>query len=114
MFYNCPKLMSITVPSSCRTIGENAFGYIESTDAEGNKTPVKLEGFRQKGGGISIFKLLAILCGVAAGGAAIWFLVRVIRKNQMTEAEHEENVIAGEEYTGITEDVESNEQEEQT
>ncbi|MCR5718731.1 MAG: leucine-rich repeat domain-containing protein [Oscillospiraceae bacterium] len=113
-FYNCPKLMTVTVPAGCRTVGENAFGYIEQVDAEGNASPVKLKGFKQVSGGFSIWKILAVVLGVAAGGALIMFLVSVIRKNQMTAQEHEDNVIADENYTGITQETDNSEQEDKS
>ncbi len=106
-FYNCPKLMEITVPASCKTVGQYSFGYVEKQGEDGNGEPVKLQGFRQHGGGIGLFKILAIICAVIAGGAVIFVLIRIIRKNQMTPEEHEANVIAGEDYTGITEEQES-------
>ena len=113
VFYNCPKLKEITVPKNCKTVGQYSFGYIEQTDAEGNSTPVKLEGFRQHSEGLGLFKILAIIFGVIAGGALIVFLVRIIKKNQMTAEEHEQNVLADEDYTGITEETENENKEEQ-
>lgn len=105
-FYNCPKLLSITVPTSCKTIGEYAFGYVESTDADGNQTPVKLEGFKQRSSGLPVSKVVGICIAVLGLGGVILLLVSIIRKNQMTPEEHEENVLANEDYTGITEEAE--------
>ncbi|MBQ4465445.1 MAG: leucine-rich repeat domain-containing protein [Oscillospiraceae bacterium] len=104
VFYNCPQLREITVPANCRTIGDYAFGYVEETDADGNAAPVKLEGFKQRGGGIGVWKIVGIVAGVIAAGAVVVFLVRVIRKNQMTAEEHDQNVMANEEYESIAED----------
>lgn len=105
-FYNCPNLKEIGVPAGCTTIGENAFGYIESKDEEGNVTPTKLAGFKQRKIGISVFRILEIVFGVIAFGSLVALLIIIIRKNQMTAEEHEKNVLADEEYTGITEEPE--------
>lgn len=105
-FFNCPQLKEITVPASCRTVGEYAFGYVEQSAEDGSGDPVKLQGFRQHTSGIGLFRILAVIAGIVAGGAVIFLLVRIIRKNQMTPAEHEQNVLADEEYTGITEEQE--------
>ena len=104
-FYNCPKLMSVTVPSGCSTVGEYAFGYVESTDADGNQTPVKLEGFKQHSSGMPLGKIFGICVSVLGLSGVILILLRVIRRNQMTPQEHEENILANEEYTSIAEDT---------
>ena len=100
-FYNDPKLMEITIPANCRTIGEYAFGYIEQSDDDGEKTPVKLEGFKQHGGGMSVIMIVGIVAGVAVLGVVVFLLIRVIRKNQKTTAEHDAEVIAHENYESI-------------
>ena len=101
VFYNDPLLKEITVPASCKTIGQYAFGYVEKTDADGNASPVKLEGFRQHGAGISAVAVIGIAVGVIVIGGVIFLLLRVIRKNQQTPAEHEAEVIAHESYKSI-------------
>lgn len=110
-FYACPNLKEVTIPANCKTIGDYAFGYTDGTqtDESGNAEPVRIEGFRQHGEGPGVGAVIGIIAAVIVLGGAVFFLVRVIRKNQMTPEEHEANILAGEEYEGIAEDTEDTE-----
>lgn len=90
-FYACPSLKKITIPARCKTVGAYAFGYTDGTekDSSGNYVPVKISGFKQHGGGLSVQTIIWIVIGCAAALLLIFLLVRVIRKNQLTSDEHE-------------------------
>ena len=112
-FYACPNLKEITIPANCKTVGEYAFGYTDGTetDANGNPVPVKITGFKQHGSSIKISTILLILAGICFVWVIVTFLLKVIRKNQMTPEEseqlHETNE-KDENYHGITENSEDN------
>ncbi len=90
-FYACPKLKNVTLPENCKTVGEYAFGYTDGTetDENGSPIPVKIEGFHLTGGGVDVMKIVWIVVGVAAVLVIAFFLIRVIRKNQLTKEEAE-------------------------
>ncbi len=94
-FYACPSLKEITVPKNCKKIGDYAFGYTDSgdTDEEGNPVPVKIEGFKQHGF-VDVQQIIVISVSVLLGIVIIIFLIKIIRKNQMTPEEHQEIVNA--------------------
>ena len=113
VFYACDSLKEITIPKNCKTIGEYAFGYTdgEDTDENGNPIPVAVPGFK-KHGVIDISDIFLTIGGILLFGAVIFFLIKIIRKNQMTPEEHAEIVQADikaedEQYVKILEDIEN-------
>ncbi len=112
-FYACPSLKEVTIPANCKTIGEYAFGYTDGIekDTNGNSVPVKIEGFKQNMGAVKLSTILLILAGICFLYVIVMFLVKVIRKNQITPEESEkihESEEKDEIYQSITEDSEDN------
>ena len=115
-FYACTALKEITVPKNCKTIGDYAFGYTDSgeTDDNGNPVPKKIEDFKQHGT-VDITRILIISLGVLVFAVIIFFLIKIIRKNQMTSEEHEAIVQADikaedAQYVNILDEIENPEQ----
>ena len=112
-FYACPNLKEVTIPRNCTTIGEYAFGYTDGTekDANGNPIPVKVQGFKKNMGAIKLSTIFLILSGICLIYIIVMFLVKVIRKNQMTPEESEQlhpTEEKDENYQSITENSEDN------
>ena len=94
-FFACAKLKSVTIPSSVKTIGEQAFGYYSYYDAQDKRQAGKVSGFTiygvkgsaaEKYATANGFKFVAVTDSIRLAGKNRYDTAAVIAQNMLNRS----------------------------